>query len=71
MINFLKFYYFSFPICDPECKYEITSNQNVTSGQIVIGNDIQGVYYCDWYLRADNDKSVLLSFQNHEISMHF
>ena len=51
-----------------ECKYEIFTNQNLTSGQIVISNDIAGVYYCDWYLKTDNEKSVLLSFQNQDIS---
>lgn len=39
----------------------------VKNGQIIIDKQFESNYYCDWYIKSENGKSILLSFKNDNI----
>ena len=48
----------------PECSYNYLTNSNVSSGEIVISDDLKSQYHCDWYITAEPDKILLLTIKN-------
>jgi hypothetical protein len=48
----------------PECKHLITTSDNLSSGQIVISNELEAAYYCDWFISSNLGTSILLTFKN-------
>jgi hypothetical protein len=51
----------------PECKYNIVTSENISHGQIIINRELTTYYYCDWFIKTDSDKSILLSFKNENL----
>ena len=51
----------------PECKYNIVTSENASHGQIIINRELTTYYYCDWFIKTESDKSVLLSFKNENL----
>ncbi|CAF0709121.1 unnamed protein product [Brachionus calyciflorus] len=50
-----------------ECKYHYFTNDNLSDGKIIIKNEFESTYNCDWYIKSEPGKSFLLAFKNENL----
>ena len=46
-------------------------NSNTTSGSIMITEEFEDIHLCEWFISAEEGKSILFKIQNQNLSNRF